>query len=82
MVDELAGGVVVVVDFDASVEAGGVGAGAGAGADVAGVVVVVVVVEDVVFGVLLCWPHAASANASAAEAAMINDLFMSTPGSG
>jgi hypothetical protein len=80
----VAGGVEVVVVvlvvsvFAASDEGAGVGAGAGAGAGVAGVVVVVV--EDVVFEVLLpCWPHAASANASAAEAAMISDLFMSTP---
>ena len=79
----VAGGVEVVVVvlvvsvFAASDEGAGVGAGAGAGAGVAGVVVVV---EDVVFEVLLpCWPHAASANASAAEAAMISVLFMSTP---
>ena len=60
----------------------GVGAGAGAGAGVAGVVVVVV--EEVVFDDVLlpCWPQAASASVTAAEAAMISDLFMTTPWSG
>jgi hypothetical protein len=60
-------------DFAASDEGAGVGAGAGAGAEVAGAVVVV----DVVFDVeLSCWPHAASASAIAAEAAMMSGLFM------
>ena len=80
----VAGAVVVVVVvlvvsvFAASVAGAGVGAGAGAGAGA-----VVVVVEDVVFDEVLlpCWPHAASASVNAAEAAMISDLFMSTPGS-
>ena len=79
----VAGAVVVVVvlvldrvDFVASVAGAGVGAGAGAGA--AGVVVVVleVVFDDVL---LPCWPQAASASVNAAEAAMISDLFMTTP---
>ena len=81
----VAGAVVVVVlvlesvDFVASVAGAGVGAGAGAGA--AGVVVVVleVVFDDVL---LPCWPQAASASVTAAEAAMISDLFMTTPWSG
>jgi hypothetical protein len=77
----VAGVVVVVVlvvesvDFVASVAGAGVGAGAGAGA--AGVVVVVEVVFDDVL--LPCGPQAASASVNAAEAAMISDLFMTTP---
>jgi hypothetical protein len=79
VVELVAGGVEGAVvmaepeDFDASEDGAGVGAGAGGGAEVAGAVVVV----DVVFDVeLSCWPHAASASAIAAEAAMMSGLFM------
>ena len=73
--------VLVVSVFAASVAGAGVGAGAGAGAGVAGagVVVVEVVFDDVL---LPCGPQAASASVNAAEAAMISDLFMTTPWSG